>query len=350
MDNVIDLRSDTVTKPTPEMWEAMQKAKLGDDVLGDDPTVSRLERLASEIIGKETALYVPSGTMGNLIALMTHTHPGDEAILEKSSHIFIGEGGGITRVAGVMPRPIPGVEGMMPLEVIRDEIRTRKDLSGHLGKTQLICLENTHNAHGGIPITPEYTAQVAEIAHQYGIPVHLDGARLFNAAIALNVNVKELTKPVDSVMLCLSKGLSAPIGSILTGTKDFIRKARGMRQLLGGGMRQAGIPAAAGIIALKTMIQNFVGDHENAQLLAQGLFELPYFTPEHPVKTNIIYAEFHHPRIDAFKLQEEMKKRGVLFLAFSHKRIRLVTHYGIGQETILKSINLFRQACENSLT
>ena len=346
MDNTIDLRSDTVTKPTPEMWEAMQKAKLGDDVLRDDPTVSRLEEVASEIVDKEAALYVPSGTMGNLIALMTHTHPGDEAILDKSSHIFIGEGGGITRVAGIMPRPIPGAGGMMPIEAIQDEIRTRKDLSGHLGETRLICLENTHNAHGGIPITLKYTAQVAKMAHQYGIPVHLDGARLFNAAIALNVNVKELVKPVDSIMFCLSKGLSAPIGSILAGTKEFIWKARGIRQLLGGGMRQAGIPAAAGIIALKIMPQRLIEDHENAQLLAQGLFKLPYFTPEHPVKTNIIYAEFHHPRIDAFKLQAEMEGKGVLFLAFSHKRIRLVTHYGISREDILKSINLFRQACE----
>ena len=340
---MIDLRSDTVTHPTSEMLEAMTQAKLGDDVFRDDPTVQELEERAAALVGKEAALFVPSGTMGNLVALLTHTSPGDEIILEAHAHTAIGEGGGLARIAGLMPRLIPGVEGAMPLEAIEAEIRGGEEPSGHLARTGLVCLENTHNRAGGIPLTVRYTREVCELAHRYKIPVHLDGARVFNAALALGVDVKELTCPVDSVMFCLSKGLSAPIGSVLAGSKEFIDKARGYRQLLGGGMRQAGVIAAAGIVALKRMIDRLKEDHDNAALLAERLRRVPGLKVPHRVCTNIVYVEIHHPYYDAFRLQDKLAERGIEVIAFDKSTIRLVTHFGISREDVLTAAEAFEE-------
>ena len=258
---LIDLRSDTVTKPTSAMRQAMATAEVGDDVYEEDPTVRRLEALGAEMIGKEAALFVPSGTMGNQIAAMTHLNRGDEVILEAESHIFYYEVGGLALLSGAQARPLPGRRGFMEPEQITHAIREENI---HFPRTGLLCLENTHNRAGGAVLTPEQTKAMAEAGRQKGIPVHLDGARIFNAAIALGIDVRELTAPVDSVMFCLSKGLGAPVGSILAGSKCFITHARKNRKVLGGGLRQSGVLAAAGLIALEQMVERLAEDHDHA--------------------------------------------------------------------------------------
>ena len=255
----IDLRSDTVTKPTPEMREAMAEAEVGDDVYGDDPTVNHLEELAAQILGKEAAIFVPSGTMGNLLALLVHCQRGDEASVGNKSHIYMNEAGGMAALGGIQPCPVPHQkDGTLALDDILASIRT-EDV--HHPITRLICLENTQNACGGIPLTAEYTRQVGEVARQNILSLHIDGARIFNAAAAQNVDVKDLVAPADSVMFCLSKGLSSPIGSLLVGTKKIIARARHFRKMLGGGMRQVGIVAVAGIISLERMTKRLTDDH-----------------------------------------------------------------------------------------
>src|SRR5512140_854706 len=268
---LIDLRSDTVTKPTPEMREAMAKAEVGDDVYGDDPTVNRLQELAADMMGKEAALFVPSGTMGNLAAILSHCQRGDELIIGQLNHSFLFEAGGMSVLGGVSSFQLQNQpDGSLLPEDVEDAIRPDDP---HDARTRLLCLENTHNGCGGSVQTPEYTRKISKLAHDNGLKVHLDGARIFNAAAALGVPARELTEPVDSVTFCLSKGLCAPVGSVLCGDKEFIRKARRARKLLGGGMRQAGILAAAGIVSLEKMTGRLAEDHARARKLADGLRE-----------------------------------------------------------------------------
>ena len=339
----IDLRSDTVTKPTPEMREAMAEAEVGDDVFGDDPTVIRLEELAARMAGKEAALFVPSGTMGNLIALLVHCQRGEEAIVGRLSHIYLNEAGGMAALGGIQPCPIQNqTDGTLALDDILASIRS-EDV--HHPVTRLVCLENTQNICGGIPLTPGYTRQVGELAHQHRLLLHMDGARIFNAASAQNVPVRELVDPADSVMFCLSKGLAAPVGSILAGSQKFINRARHIRKMLGGGMRQVGILAAAGVISLEKMTKRLTDDHVRARKLAEGLRQnsgvvLDSGSPY----TNMVYFNLaDHVRDDAQQVAEKMKEHGVLLDADNSRRFRLVTHYWIDDDAVEKAVYAFGQ-------
>jgi threonine aldolase len=331
MPKVIDLRSDTVTKPTPAMRRAMAQADVGDDVFGEDPTVNRLQERAAELFGREAALFVPSGTMGNQIAIKVHTQPGDEVILEEASHIFNSEMAMMAAFSGVIPRPIPSERGWLRWEQIESAIRPNVY---YYAQTRLICLENTHNFKGGSIYPLEWAREIIEKAHERGLKVHLDGARIFNAAVATGRSVKELTEGFDSVMFCLSKGLGAPVGSMLVGSAEFIEKARRVRKMLGGGMRQVGILAAAGLYALEHHIERLAEDHENAQILAQALREIPEVRLE-PVETNIIIFEL--TKTPAEKLITELKKRNILALAIGPRRVRLVTHLDVSRADVLRA-------------
>lgn len=324
---VVDLRSDTVTLPTAEMRRAMMEAEVGDDVFGEDPTVNRLEALAAEITGKEAALFVTSGTQGNLVSILAHCQRGDEAIVGDRSHTYLYEQGGMAQIGGVHPRVLPNRDdGTLDLEMVEAAIRPP---NVHFPRSRLLILENTHNACYGSPLPPEYIREAADVAHRHGLSLHIDGARIFNAAIALGVEVKDLVAPADSVTFCLSKGLSAPVGSVVCGSREFIAKARRARKVLGGGMRQAGVIAAAGIVALTRMVDRLAEDHENARRLAQGLAQIPGIAVDvEKVRTNIVYFDVVNGR-DALELVECARKQGVLFLALSPQRIRVVTHYGI---------------------
>jgi threonine aldolase len=338
---IIDLRSDTVTYPTPAMREAMYKAEVGDDVYGEDPTVNRLERMAAERMGKEAALFVVSGTMGNLVALLAHCGRGDELILGDRSHTFLFEQGGMAALGGIVPHTVPNQpDGTLLLEDIEGAIRGD---NVHFPRTRLVCLENTHNVCNGMPLTAEYTAQVARLAHDHGLRVHLDGARVFNAAAALGVDVRELVRDVDSVQFCLSKGLCAPVGSLVCGSADFIAEARRSRKVVGGGMRQAGVLAAAGIVALEQIADRLGEDHARAKRLAEGLAEIPGVEVA-PVATNILY----------FRLTEGVSKtpgevvdalaqRGVRLLGRVGGRFRAVTHHWISDEDIERTIEAMRE-------
>lgn len=344
----IDLRSDTVTKPTPEMREAMAEAEVGDDVYGDDPTVNRLEALAAEMLGKEASVFVPSGTMGNLIALLVHCQRGDEVIVGDKSHIFLNEAGGMSALGGMQPRTLPNQkDGTLALDAILASIRDDEDV--HQPITRLICLENTQNACGGVPLTLEYTRQVSELARQNQLFLHLDGARIFNAAVAQNVSVKDLVAPADSVMFCLSKGLASPVGSLLAGTKKFIARARHIRKMLGGGMRQVGIVAAAGIISLDTMTKRLAEDHTRAKKLASALttvrgIVLDADTPH----TNMIYFNLaDHIPFDEKDVVEKMKQLGVMVDWAGARRFRLVTHYGVDDNGVEKTVSALRSVLDN---
>jgi threonine aldolase len=339
----IDLRSDTVTKPTPEMREAMAEAEVGDDVYRDDPTVNRLEDLAAEMLGKEAALFVPSGTMGNLAALLVHCQRGDEVIVGSQSHIYLNEAGGMSALGGIQPCPIPNQkDGTLALDDIRASIRT-EDV--HHPITRLICLENTQNVCGGVPLTPEYTRQVGQLARQNHLALHIDGARIFNAAAALNTGVRELAAPADSVMFCLSKGLASPIGSMLVGSRKFIARARHIRKMLGGGMRQVGIVAAAGIISLEKMTKRLGEDHIRARKITDGLrnvkgIVLDAGTPQ----TNMIYFDLaKEVPFDENAVCEKMSKLGVLVDWAGPRRFRLVTHYWIDDAAVEKTAEAFCQ-------
>ncbi|MFT9486991.1 MAG: low-specificity L-threonine aldolase [Tepidibacillus sp.] len=342
---MIDLRSDTVTKPTQEMREAMYHAEVGDDVYGEDPTVTKLETLAAEMLGKESALFVTSGTQGNQIAVLTHGKPGDEIILEADSHIFYYEAGAVAALAGVQTRTIQGERGRMPLDKIREAIREEGDI--HLPQTAMIGLENTHNRAGGAVIPPDYMKAVYQLAQEKGIPVHLDGARLFNAAIALDVGVKEFTKYVDTVQVCLSKGLSAPMGSILAGPKEWIERARKWRKRLGGGMRQSGLMAAPGIVALTKMVDRLAEDHHRAKDLAKGINEIEgiQIDLEH-VETNIVLINIKQLGITAVQFLNELKEFGILGSAFGEYLIRLTTHREIQDEDITQTVNAFTKVVQ----
>ncbi|MGB9789116.1 MAG: low-specificity L-threonine aldolase [Thermotoga caldifontis] len=337
---MLDLRSDTVTRPTPEMRKAMAEAEVGDDVYGEDPTVNKLEQLAAEMFGKEAALFVASGTMGNQVSIMAHTQRGDEVILEADSHIFWYEAGAMSVLSGVMPHPIKGKNGAMDPDDVRKAIRS-KDI--HFPRTSLITIENTHNRSGGRVVPLENFKAIYEIAKEHGINVHVDGARIFNASIASNVPVKEYAKYADSLMFCLSKGLCAPVGSIVVGSRQFIEKARKARKILGGGMRQAGVLAAAGIIALTRMVDRLKEDHENAKFLAMKLREIGYSVNVEDVETNMVILKTDNLKVNAHQFLSAMREKGVLAVAFSDTSIRLVTHNDVSREDIEEALNAFEE-------
>jgi threonine aldolase len=339
------LRSDTVTLPTDEMREAMNNAEVGDDVYQEDPTVNQLEELAANKVGKEAALFIPSGTMGNLIAVLTHCQRGDEVIVEMDSHIYYYEVGGMSAVAGVIPRLIIGNKGIPDPQDIKMALR---DENLHYPKTTLICLENTHNRAGGTITPPEVIEEICRLAHQQNIQVHLDGARIFNAAIALNIQPALLTKNVDSLMFCLSKGLSAPVGSILAGSKEFIQRARKNRKMLGGGMRQAGILAAAGIIALEQMMERLKEDHKNARILGEGLANISGIKVDlETVQTNMVYFDLQESGMDTYQFLPKLAKYNILGLPRPPTKVRLVTHYGISEEDIYATIKAIKEIVRN---
>jgi threonine aldolase len=335
IDSVIDLRSDTVTKPTPEMRAAMAAAEVGDDVYLDDPTANKLQARAAEIFGREAALFVPSGTMGNQIAIRVHTSPGQEVITEGNAHIYEFEMAAMAAISGVLARPVPAPDGILDWESIRKAIRPR---IYYRAQTGLIALENTHNMAGGSVYSGEQIDTICGHAHDAGFPVHLDGARIFNAAIALKTDVATLTRGCDSVMFCLSKGLSAPVGSMLVGSAQFIEKARSVRKMLGGGMRQVGVLAAAGLIALEEMPAKLAEDHRNARLLSELLKEIPGFDVD-PAKvcTNILMAGIAGTGTEAADLVERLKLRCVLISALDQTRLRLVTHHDVTRDQILQA-------------
>jgi threonine aldolase len=320
---VVDLRSDTITLPTEEMRRAMCEAEVGDDVFGEDPTINRLEERSAALLGKEAGLFTPSGTMSNLIAVLTHTRAGDEVILGSEAHIFWYEVGGAAALGGVLLRTVPNEpDGTIALTHIEAAIR-HEDL--HYPPTRLLCLENTHNRCGGTVLTPEYTTAAAGVARGHGLAVHLDGARIFNAAVALGVPVAALAEPVDSVCYCLSKSLSAPVGSVLCGSAAFIARARKFRKMVGGGMRQAGIIAAAGLVALDTMVDRLSDDHTNAKRLAAGLASIDGIdcSPERTVTNIIMFSPPAHVPPEA--LIDRMEEHGVK-LGMSGPWIRAVTN------------------------
>ena len=335
--NTIDLRSDTLTQPTKNMRKAMTEAEVGDDVFGEDPTVNRLEKIAADRMGKESAVFVPSGTMGNLISMLSHCNRGDEIILGDQSHIFLNEVGGIAALGGIHPHIIPNEpDGTLNLDTVEKKIRT-SDL--HYPPTRLIALENTHNYCMGSPIGPEYIQQASDLAKRYGLQIHVDGARIFNAAVALEIDVKDLVREVDSVMFCLSKGLSAPVGSLVCGNKKFINKARKWRKMVGGGMRQSGHLAAAGIIALNDLVDELKKDHFKTQVLAKGLARLNGIAldPE-LVKTNIIFFNLKHPTLNPDTFLEKLETQGIKMLAIESGVFRAVLHREISESQIERVI------------
>ncbi len=338
----IDLRSDTVTHPTPAMRRAMADAEVGDDVYGEDPTVRRLEEMAAERMGKQAALFVPSGTMANLAAILAHCGRGEEVILGDVSHTFLYEAGGSAAVAGVHPHTLPNrADGTLDLAAIEAAIRPDDP---HHPVTRLICLENTHNRCGGSVLTVAYTRQVGELARRHGLRLHLDGARIFNAAVAQGVPARELVEPVDSVSFCLSKALCAPVGSLLCGEEDFIGLARRARKLLGGGMRQAGVLAAAGIVALEEMVDRLAEDHARARRLADALRALPGLSLEwDPPPTNMIYLRFgQEAKVNARETVDAMRERGIRLSPLAEDRMRIVVHYWIDDTALEHVIEAFK--------
>ena len=339
----IDLRSDTVTRPTPEMLEAMKNAELGDDVFGDDPTVNRLQELAASMMGKEAGLFVPSGTMGNLAALLAHCQRGDEVILGTKNHSFLFEAGGLSALGGIHSCQLPNeADGSLPLEAVEAAIRPDDP---HYPITRLVCLENSHNRCGGTVQTTIYTRQLAELAHAHGLKVHLDGARIFNAAAALGVAPSELAAPVDSVTFCLSKGLCAPVGSVLCGDREFLKRAHRARKMLGGGMRQAGILAAAGIVALEKMAPRLAEDHQRARRLARGLKANPgvILDAEVPATNMVFFRMKESIRTSEKEVEAQLKTRGILVHATGPRRFRLVTHYWIDDRAVDTAVEAFAE-------
>jgi len=343
----IDLRSDTVTQPTPAMRQAMAQAIVGDDVYGEDPTINHLQELAANMLGKEAGLFVPSGTMSNLAAMLAHCNRGDEVILGTLAHTFLYEAGGISALGGIHSCQIPNQpDGTLSLDDIRYAIR---DDDVHKPITRLITLENTHNRCGGVAITADYTESVGKIAKENGIRLHLDGARIFNASIALGVTAKDLVAPADSVSICLSKGLCAPAGSVLCGSSKFIQRAHRIRKQLGGGMRQAGILAAAGIVALESMVERLKEDHIRAKRLAQGLSKIPglYTKPETP-DTNMVFIHLSDSTspLTSQELEKRLEEQGVRVGTVGSKSFRLVTHYWIDDQAIEQTIDAFRESLQ----
>ncbi len=341
----VELRSDTFTLPTEEMLQAIKTAQLGDDVHQEDPTVKKLEELAGDKIGKEEALLVTSGTQGNLISLLAQTLPGDRIILEEKCHIYNYEVGSLSAIAGLLAWPLKGNYGALDPEDVKNALR-QKNI--HIAEAKIVTLEDTHNLAGGTIISPEQIAIVAEVAHENGLLLHIDGARIFNAAVALNRDVKDFTKHSDSVMFCLSKGLSAPIGSIVAGSEDFVEKARRYRKMLGGGMRQAGIIAAPGIIALEKMIPRLKEDHENARLLAEGLRNFDELNIDmKTVQTNFIQVDLKQSILTPSSLTSLLEAEGVKVSPIhGTTKIRMVTHRGVKRADIEYTIEAVKRILE----
>ena len=331
---VIDLRSDTVTQPTDEMRRAMAEAEVGDDVLGEDPTTIRLEEMAAEMLGKEAGLFTPSGTMSNLISVLAHCNRGDEVIMGSEAHIFWNETGGAATLGGVQLRLVPNDErGWLDPAEVAAVIRPRSNI--HFPPTSLVCIENTHNRCNGGILTGEITTAIADIAHDNGVAVHLDGARIFNAAVALGVSSRELAREADSISFCLSKGLSAPAGSLLCGSLGFVEGARKWRKMLGGGMRQVGVLAAAGIVALNTMIGRLAQDHANARGLAEGLARIPGIrvSPQ-LVQTNIVFVQVDPELGEVQEFMRRLSEEGVKVSYPGAHRFRMVTHRHITNQDV----------------
>lgn len=341
---IVDLRSDTVTTPTPEMYEAMARAKVGDDVYGEDPTVNRLQEMAAELMGKEAALFVPTGTMGNLASLLAHCQRGDEIILGNRNHTFLFEAGGVSALGGIHSFQIPNQpDGSLLLEDVAAAIRPDDP---HDPISRVVCLENSHNRCGGTVQDPDYTRRLAALAHSRGLRVHLDGARIFNAAAALGVKAVELAAPVDSVTFCLSKGLCAPAGSVLCGDVAFISRAHRARKVLGGGMRQAGVLAAAGIVALETMVARLTEDHARARRLAQGLKAIPGIELEQEIPaTNMVFFRLSDSLgIPGDVVARSLEQQRILALSTGPSQFRLVTHYWISDAAVDRTIDALRRA------
>jgi threonine aldolase len=343
---VIDLRSDTVTRPTPAMRRAMAEAEVGDDVYGEDPTVNKLEARAAEIFGREGALFVPSGSMGNLLAIRTWTHPGMEVICERRAHIANYELASISAIAGCMPNTVSAPGGILTWDLIEPLIRPK---IYYYAQTGLLELENTSNMHGGTVYPPEIVQDICERAHAAGLPVHLDGARIFNAAVALRRDVGEITRHFDSVMFCLSKALGAPVGSMLVGSHEFIRKARIGRKLLGGGMRQVGVLAAAGLVALEETPKILHRDHENARYLAESLAQIPGITLNaKEVVTNIVIFSVEKTGVAASVICDELARGGVLCGPTGKFTIRMVTHYDVDRAGVDRAVAAIRAILEKA--
>jgi len=344
--DTIDFRSDTVSWPTPAMREAMAHARVGDDVYGEDPTVNELEALAAARVGKEAGLFVASGTMGNLAAVLAHAGRGDEAILGEDSHVFCWEAGGMAALGGVMPHPLPtDAIGRMDPGQVEDAVRWDDP---HVARSRLVLLENSYGGKHGYPLPPEYLASIEDVARRHGLALHMDGARLFNAAVAQNIDAAALTRHVDSVTFCLSKGLCAPVGSVLCGSADFIHQARRSRKILGGGMRQAGILAAAGVVALNEMIERLADDHAHARLLAEGLARLPGVRVElDMVRTNMVFFELADDvPLTSDTVADRLRETAGVWLGTNGPRgFRMVTHYWIGPA----DVQVFLDGLENVL-
>ena len=344
MKKYYDFRSDTVTHPTPEMRKAMAAAEVGDDVYGEDPTVKVLEEKAAEKLNKEAGLFVTSGTMGNLVAVMAACDRGDEVIMGTMGHTFLHEAGGVSVLGGIVIHTIPNqIDGTLKLTEIRGAMRNPRDYHEPISK--MVIVENTQNACGGKTIDIEYMQQVAELSRELGLHYHVDGARIFNAAVDLQIGASELVESADSITFCLSKGLCAPVGSVLCGEKDFIRRCRRIRKLLGGGMRQAGVIAAAGVVALDKMIDRLAEDHRRARILADGLANIPgiQLTKESP-NTNMIFLKITpESKLDNRTLISELKQLGVLIMDTNEGEIRLVTHNDIDDQAVQSCIQAFEQ-------
>ncbi len=334
---ISDFRSDTITKPTEQMRKAMYKAEVGDDVYSEDPTINKLENISAQITGMEDAMFVPSGTMGNQLALLTHTERGQEIILEEWSHIYKFEVGGLAFLSGLQVKTIKGNNGVMNYKDLKKALVLDNNI--HCAQTGLICLENTHNMAGGIVTSLDKMEKIYNEAKNNKLPVHLDGARIFNAATYLGVDVKKITEYTDSVMFCLSKGLCAPVGSILAGKKEFIKKAKRYRKLLGGGMRQAGILAAAGIVALNSMVGRLREDHDKISKLAEGLGNIHGINIDKAnVQTNILMINIEDTKYSSEKVVKLMKEKGVLASAITENIIRFVTHKYISYEDVNNAV------------
>ena len=339
-----DFRSDTTTHPTERMRQAMASAEVGDDVYGEDPTVNALEEKAADMLGKERGLFVTSGTMGNLLAVMAHCARGEEAIMGTQGHTFLHEAGGVSAVGGVVIHTIPNQpDGTLALTDLKNALRNPDDY--HEPTSRLVIIENTQNFCGGIPLSLEYTESVAAFAREHGLLLHLDGARIFNAAVALGLPASKLVAPADSITFCLSKGLCAPVGSVLCGEKAFISKARRLRKLLGGGMRQAGIIAAAGIVALDEMVERLAEDHRRAAMLAEGLRAngKVHLTKNSP-QTNMIFFQLDESvALSMAEFLEAMKQEGVLLMDSGPGEYRMVTHNDISDKAVEVSLDAFRK-------
>ncbi len=338
----IDLRSDTVTQPTQTMRDAMAAAEVGDDVYGEDPTINRLEVAAAELMGREAALFVPTGTMGNQIAIHVHTEPGTEVIAEAGSHVFNFEMGAMAALSGTLPRPVSTTDGILEPAQVEAAIQPP---AGYRTPTSLVVLENSHNLAGGRVMRRERMAELVAVARRHGLPVHLDGARIHNAAAFLGTTAAELAAGCDTVMFCLSKGLAAPVGSLLMGSSQVIERARRVRKMFGGGMRQAGVLAAAGLVALEEMLPRLAEDNRRGRVLADGIAEVPGIDLDPAaVETNIVFFRLDPgARVSAPELTAGLADRGVLVHSLGHDSIRMVTHYQIGDEDVEIAVDAVRQ-------